>query len=171
MITGGEPLLHPKVIEITFFLKKKLLDTGLIKKLWINSNLLKEAPAEIKEFIINFTPVDEKPMYHNTIFIHPDDLGEARPTQVVCQHYRKNTIVYSKKGYSLCCAGDAYMRLFELDFYLDTLPDNIDKFPCMDEVCQHCPFGIASGRVPYEKDRGRPISKIYQKQFNKNKTI
>jgi hypothetical protein len=167
LITGGEPLLHPKLIEIVNMIKTRLLDVHLINELLINSNLTIEIPEEIKKYIVNYTKVEDKPFSHQVMFLHPDDLNVKRPTYFDCSQGGKLALVYSNKGYNVCCQSDGYIRLFNLEhLFIDTLPaDGI--FPFMDEVCQHCLFG--TGKNILEKNVSRPISKIYEEQFKLNK--
>lgn len=171
ILSGGEPLLHPDVAEITFLLHKELLDTNLIQHLRINSNLVVKAPEELKKYILNFTPFNEKPNIHRAVLIHPDDLKEARPTYASCCTIpdNKRKVVLNKYGYSRCCDSDGYIRLFcEEDLIVDVLPSNenflLDK---MDKICQHCVFGCKTEKL--EKDVGCPISKIYLEQAELNK--
>jgi hypothetical protein len=168
-LTGGEPLLHPDIIEMAK-LVKTLVDKSLIRSLAINSNLVKKAPEELKPFVVNFSTTEQKAQIHNTVLIHPDDMEQRRPSFATCKHYRKWRIVLSRYGYNMCCAGDGYMRLFgEEELFIDHLPDSPNGFPLdkMDRVCQHCPFGC--DMIAMEKDVGCPISKIYAEQAELNR--
>lgn len=170
-ITGGEPMLHPQISEIFDRIYWKLLSTGMIGNLFINSNLIVKAPEQLKPFIVNFTSIDKKIDAHNTALVHPDDVPELRPNFAMCNHIRKRTIVLNYLGFSLCCAADGYIRLLGLeDLILDKLPTTYTGFPLdkMDKVCNHCPFGCDN--PPLEKDHGAPVSKFYAEQAELNKT-
>ena len=53
---------------------------------------------------------------------------------------------------------------------LDYLPSSLDGFPLneMAMVCEHCPFSN-DDILPFERDRGRPVSDIYKIECEKNK--
>jgi hypothetical protein len=170
-VSGGEPLLHSNVVEIVKLLQNRLIETKYCGRLIVNSNLVKEAPKEIEEYIINYIAAEEKKNIHLAVLLHPDDLGISRPTFYSCNYINKNRLVLTYQGYSLCCSGDGYIRLFnEEDLILDYLPRSPKEFPTdkMNKICQHCSFGC----IPYsslEKEVGRPISKIHQEQATLNK--
>lgn len=167
-VTGGEPLLHPQVEEIVKRLDR-LYAVGIFKNLYINSNLKIPAIPSLKKYILNYTPLEKKPLIHNTMLLHPTDIGATPKTRVQCTHYRKDTWVLNYLGFSLCCAGDAYGRLFgRQDLILDHLPKSVKDFPNMDAICLHCPFS-SDDLVPLEKDRGCPVSSIYAAEIVKNK--
>ena len=172
IVTGGEPLLHPQVVEIVQLLDRELVATGHVGTLQVNSNLTLPAPPAIAGRLINFSRPRDNPQIHDCVFVHPDDLGRGRPTFSRCHHYRKWRIVANTYGYSLCCAADGYLRLFRLDHLI------LPRFPCdyydfcldrMDDVCQHCPFG--TGAPAKERDAGRPVSAIYAAQFVARPTV
>ena len=159
-VTGGEPLLHPNLIEII----EKLEDLQKKKdfKILINSNLLKPIPEKIQKYIINWSLPKDNTNIHNVVLLHPDDFGGEKKTYKTCTHYRKNRIVVNYLGYSICCAADAYIRLFDYKcLILSYLPNSLDEFPNMDLICRHCPFGNYD-ILPLEKDMGCPISQIYR---------
>ena len=166
-ITGGEPLLHKHVEQIT----NKLADLQetYFENLYINSNLIKEAPESIRKYIVNFSKPEDNKFIHQTVLIHPKDFGGIKKTYNTCTHYRKNRVVLNYLGYSLCCAGDAYIRLFNYeDLIIDQLPESIKDFPNMDKICFHCPFSNEE-LVPLEKNAGCPVSDVYyiEAMFNK----
>jgi len=169
-LTGGEPLLHPKLAEIFVMIKKELCDTDICNGVFINSNLITKIPKELEPYIVNFASIPEKPNIHQAVFYHPSDSGQKPPTYHACTHYRKGTIVYNYMGYNVCCAADGYIRLFNLtELIIDKLPESFEGFPLdkMDLVCQHCIFGCE--KKYFEKDLGRPISRIYLDAGQKNK--
>jgi hypothetical protein len=170
-ISGGEPLLHPKVVEITLLIKEKLVDSGCIGSVVVNSNLVVPAPEKIKKYIVNFSDTDTKLKIHRAVLLHPDDQKVPRPTFNSCEGYPPNRtkVVLNKHGYTRCCHSDGYIRLFcEQDLISDVLPSDknflLDK---LDKICQHCTFGLKDAKL--EKDVGSPISKIYQDQADLNK--
>jgi len=171
-ITGGEALLHPHLEEITNKLKE-LVNLGYFGKLLINSNMNLPIPLNLQKYISNLSLPKDNPQIHHCNLIHPQDLGGVKQTYQKCIHHRKPRVVVTYHGVSLCCAADAYMRLFNMgDMFLDHLPRSMDEFPNMDKVCQHCPFG-SEHMVPFERDRGCPgkgyvVSTIYQEQAQLN---
>lgn len=170
-ITGGEPLLNPSVVDIVNTIEYELVRTGLVGKVYINSNLTIDPHPEIEQFIVNFSKPEHNALIHNIVLLHPFDFISQSPTFKTCSHYRKWRIVLNCYGYSLCCAGDAYIRLFNLeDLIIDNLPGSYDGFPLnkMDAVCQHCPFWADS--PPLQKNLGRPVSQDYAEQAAINKT-
>jgi hypothetical protein len=167
-VSGGEPLLHPQFEQI-FRRMIPLRDAGYFHHLFINSNLMLHAPEALNEYVVNFSKVDEKPFIHNAVLIHPKDFGANPRPRARCQHYRKDTWVLTYHGLSLCCAGDAYARLFcKEHVFMDRLPKSADQFPNMDDVCLVCPFG-ASKQPPLERDVGCVVSDIYRKEAEKNR--
>jgi hypothetical protein len=173
-ITGGEPLLHPNIEEIT--LKLEILrQDGHFKDLTINSNLTLDIPPILRKYIINHSEPKNNNEVHNTALLHPLDFGGKQYTFDSCTHYRKGTIVANYMGFSVCCAGDGFIRLFGYDdLILDHLPPTMEGFPLkeMDKVCMHCPFsnqGNDGDILPTEKEEGCPVSRVYAKEANKNK--
>ena len=170
-VTGGEPLLHKNFSAYVRLLADTLLPRGLCNRLIVNTNQLLPAPPELESFMAPGSTPAQNPQIHNCAYLHPDDFPEPRPTYAGCTHYRKHTLVYNVQGYSVCCAGDGYIRLFRLQKQLcvPRLPPRLEGFPLpqMDLVCQHCPFGCKSER--FERDLAMPLSAIYLKQGDKNK--
>ena len=173
-ITGGEPLLHPNVEEITFKLEK-LRKQGHFKELTINSNLTIDIPPKLKKYIINWSEPKNNNLVHNTVLLHPLEFGGKQYTFDSCAHHRKGTVVANYMGFSVCCAGDGLIRLFGYD---DLITDHLYpawyEFPTkqMDKVCKQCPFGNQNETeniVPWEKDEGCPVSRVYAKEANLNK--
>jgi len=169
VVTGGEPVLHAEIEQIVCLLDRELVTNGVANRLLVNTNRVLELPAVVRPYAINFSLPRDNPEIHHAVFVHPDDLGGPRPTFAGCNHYRKWRVVRNYQGYSLCCAGDAYIRLFGLrHLVIDRFPESYDDFPLarMDDVCQHCPFGSTP---PLERDVGRPVSEIYARQFARNR--
>lgn len=170
-VSGGEPLLHPNIVEIVQLLQKRLIEKKYCGRLIVNSNLMSETPKEIEEYIINYLTVEEKNNVHIAVLLHPDEIGVNRPTFHSCNYLNKKRLVLTYQGYNVCCSADGYIRLFgEEGLILDRLPNSIDGFDLdsMNRVCQHCAFGCIPFAA-FEKEIGQPISKIYQEQANLNK--
>ena len=166
-VTGGEALLHPHVEEIVRRLEP-LLERGYVRKLCLNSNLILPSPPSLKKYIINFSQPKDNWKIHHAALLHPTDFGGETKTYATCVHYRKNMIVLSYQGYSLCCAGDAYIRLFGMEeLIVDTIP-MYGPPAGMDRICEHCPFGNEE-RLPKERNVGLPVSAIYTAEAEKNK--
>jgi hypothetical protein len=167
-LSGGEPLLHPNIVEIVQSIKERLLDKELARSLIVNSNLVFGAPTEVKPYLVNYSSVQQKPKEHAAVLLHPDDRGCPRPTFKDCTYHGKNRVVLTYQGYSYCCVSDGYIRLFgEEDLIVGELPSSPEGFPAIDRVCQHCSFGCKIEKL--EKDVGRPVSKIYAEQAGLNR--
>jgi hypothetical protein len=173
-ITGGEPLLHPDIEEITRKLAE-LRAQGYFRNLVINSNTLLTPPRSLQPYIVNYSEPQLKKYLHNTVLLHPQDFGGKEYTFATCTHYRKNRVVLNYQGFSICCAGDAFIRLFCLEeLIVERLPPSIEGFPLaeMDKVCRHCPFSnqnLDEEIMPFEKELGRPVSAIYAAEADKNR--
>jgi hypothetical protein len=170
-VTGGEALLHPQ-IEMIMLKLSELVKLKIIKELCINSNKTAVPPPSISQYIVNFSLPADNPNIHNVALLHPTDFGGKKKTYVECTHYRKNTVVLNYLGYSICCAGDGYIRLFCMnDLILDHLPLTPRGFPLdsMDKICEHCPFSN-DDILPLEKHLGYPVSEIYKLEADKNKS-
>ena len=158
VITGGEPTLHPHIIEIARAVQELLVVPGLVGAMCINSNLLRRPPLEIAPWVVNFTPVAEKALAHSAVLLAPTTPPQFDP----CRHYRKWRVECSAHGFSLCCSAGGYIRLFGLGhLYSPTLPDRPEEFsflPRMNDVCQHCAFG---GMPVAESLVGRPVDLVY----------
>lgn len=166
-VTGGEPLLHPQIIEMMIKLNA-LKEQGYISDLAINTNGTLPPPEGLLGKRLTFSTPKENAAIHNTLFLHPADFGGRQLTYRDCHHYRKNTLVLNYLGYSLCCVGEAYARLFGYaDLFLGEFPAEL-PIAGMDRVCRHCPFGDET-KTPFERDRGRPVSLIYQQEAKKNR--
>ena len=176
-VTGGEPLLHPQVEQIVSVLRDGILAPGFAQEMRINTNGLLAPPAVLREFCVTYSTVSTKPSEHNVCLLHPADFGGKTHTFDSCPHYRKNRVVLSYQGFSMCCAGDAYIRLFcRDDLILDHLPASVDGFPLREmgeSICRHCPFSNdtqnTSSLLPFERDQGSPVSAIYAEQAALNK--
>lgn len=171
-VSGGEPLLHPQIVEIVKLLEK-LVEAKLVSRMIVNSNLVETAPKEVAPYIINYSTVQQKPQVHIAALLHPDDVGVPRSTFSSCRYHSKWRVVLTYQGYSICCDADGYIRLFgEDELIVDHLPEDESGFPLdkMDRVCQHCAFGYTSNTEKLEKDVGRPISKIYEDQAELNRS-
>lgn len=170
-ITGGEPLLHPD-IEIIVQKIEELQRLKICDSIRINSNTLITAPVNIKKYIINHSLPKDNRNLHNTILVHPTEFGGSiKKTYDSCTHFRKNLLSLNYLGYTVCCAGDAYIRLFGMDnLIIEEFPKSLDDFPLkdMDKICEHCPFGHDTIQ-PFEKDVGCPVSDIYKNEADKNK--
>lgn len=168
-LTGGEATIHPQIIGIVRLLEP-LVSEGVVGGLQIDSNLRHRVP-EIDRYVKNYSTPEQNSAIHNTVLLHPDEIEGRRPSFSSCRHYRKWWPVLNVYGYSMCCAADAYIRLFCLDdLVLAHLPDEPEGFPIdkMDAVCQHCPFGCE--RQVFERDLGRPVSEIYRREAELNRT-
>lgn len=168
VVTGGEPLLHSEVVDFVHTLRDALLDSGHVRRVLLNTNLRQAVPKPLLPYAVNYSRPEESERIHDAVFVHPDDHGG--PVRFAdCRHYRKYRVVCNYQGYSLCCAGDGYIRLFALEHLIvDHLPADYQGFPLasMDDVCRNCPFG---GSPPKQADVGCPVSPIYAEQGKQNR--
>jgi organic radical activating enzyme len=169
-VTGGEALLHPD-ISVIMEKMERIKQEGYINKVQLDSNLITDAPSNLQKYIYNDQKMKDKPSLHKSIFVHPLDFGGNRKRRyATCTHKRKRTVVLTYQGYSLCCAGDAYIRLFCMEnLILDYLPKSIGGFPIgeMTALCRNCPFGSFFDSPHGEESL--TISEIYAKEMAKNK--
>jgi hypothetical protein len=166
-VAGGEPLLHPDIEGIVSNLKM-LRASGYVRDIVVNSNGLIPAPASVRPYLVTYSKPEDNPRLHNVAFLHPADFSGRKQTYAGCKHYRKNTVVLNYLGWSICCAGDAYLRLFGMeDLIFDHLPDQF-PFEEMDRICEHCPFG-SFDLLPLERDAGCPVSDVYAREAEKNR--
>ena len=167
-VTGGEPLLHPRIVEIVRRLDP-LRAAGYITELHVNSNMTLPVPKQIQKYVVNFTNVKDKAAKHQVVLLHPSEMSKFARGRSRCTHYRKDTWTLSYLGFALCCAGDGYARLYGRgDMFLSHLPLSVREFPAMDEICWNCPFSMED-KLPMESKAGAPVSKIYTTEADKNK--
>ena len=167
-LTGGEPFLHPLIEKWAHIVVKRLLVPGVISHFHINTNLSCPIPPSLAPYSKNFLTLGEqKANGHVAMFDDPAERGEAL-TRDECSHYRKDRLVASRYGYTRCCAGEGYVRLFAAEhLMLPFLPLRMEDWPEMDEICHHCAFASPTAR--YERDVGRPISGVYEQQASLNR--
>ena len=167
ILSGGEPTLHPRLLDILKLLTTKLVSKDMAKNIWVNSNLVKEPIAEIKDITINFTTVQDKPKEHIAVLYYEG--GDPTKTYFDCKSIlNKNKIVFSYQGYNLCCWADGYIRLFcAEDLFLDRLPESIEGFP-LDKMAKVCGYCCANNKSLFERDVGSPISDVFAKEIEKN---
>lgn len=168
-LTGGEPLLHPRIEEMAALVAQEL--GSYITSWHINTNASLPVPPSLKDHIITFSSLADKPSIHKAILLHPSQMTPPElPAFNTCGHRAKQGVVVSVFGYSLCCVADGYIKLFGLNnLILPHLPQHYADFPLheMDAVCQHCVFGCR--HQPFESDVGCPVSNIYAEQAKLNR--
>jgi len=168
LITGGEPMLHPAIEEIWRRLSV-LLTEGYCEKLNVNTNLTIPPSPVFGGNVINYSLPKNNAAIHRASLLHPLEFGGQQRTRAQCKHYRKDAWVLSYQGYSLCCAGDAYARLFGMsDLFADSLPASANKFPNMDAICVQCPWSN-DDLVPLQSAIGSPVSQVYRAEASKNR--
>ncbi len=171
-ITGGEPTLHPQLLDI-WRLCRSLLPPYMIGDLVCNVNRTRPVPPEIEQHVVHWWSVEEKAQLHQCALVSPTDPPPGFPHQGgrtwdTCQHYRRNRLVVTVHGYQLCCAAEGYTRLLhEPGLLVGKLPASLDGMPRPDPVCQHCAFGAP---VPiWERDHGRPVSRLFDEHATLNR--
>lgn len=166
-LTGGEPLLHPQIRELAAIFAP--LVPVVADMFMINTNGSVEMP-ELSHYAATYTPLAGKAAEHNVVLLHPSDIEDEGHTFETCQHFRKWRPVVNVYGYSMCCAGDGYIRLMGVDDAITPhLPATPSDFPlaAMNQVCPHCPFGCQT--QVFERDAGRPVSDFYLEQAARNR--
>jgi hypothetical protein len=157
-LTGGEPLLHPRL--------HRMLDAAIslehscVDQVVVNSNRTLPIPLGMEPRVVHWWAVGaEKAAHHVAMLSDPAERGE-RVTRASCTHYRKNRIVVTSQGWTRCCAAEGYVRLLcREDLILDHLPATTKDWPDMDAVCAHCAF--AAPTQIYERDCGAPVSAVF----------
>lgn len=165
VVTGGEPLLHSDAAEIVAHLQAELVP-HYVKRIRLNTNLTLPVPPALQPHVVNYSRPADNPALHDAVFVDPAE----PPTFFGCSHYRRWRVVCNYQGYSLCCAGDAYLRLFCLPHLIvDRLPSSYEGFPLadMDQVCCVCPFG---GQPLKQAAVGSPVSPTYALQGRINRS-
>lgn len=167
-LTGGEPFLHPSIEKWAHTVQERLLGPGIISCFHINTNATCPIPPALLPCSKTFVTVGEqKARCHVAMFDDPAERGESL-TRDKCHHYRKHRLVANRYGYTRCCAGEGYVRLFAAEhLILPFLPASMQDWPNMDEICQHCAFASPTHR--YERDVGRPVSAVYEQQAALNR--
>lgn len=173
-VTGGEPLLHPNVVEITNLVHDQVTRSGMSVLTMLNTSGSMPIPVSLSEFAVTFSRMPDKTGIHQAMFIDPAEPGiegigaQAPPTYATCQHYRKHRVIVTRNGYNMCCASEGYTRLFGAEqLCLRKLPASPEQFPCIDAICAHCAYGAE--QAFYERDVGCPISPVYRLQAQLNK--
>lgn len=160
-VMGGEPLLHPNIVEIATLLKNELVDNHHIKSFSIISNKILNPPKELKRMevlIENYIPPRFKSKHHRCTLVAPVDLAQETK---ICNLPKNSGIGFSKYGYTPCAAGGAIIRLFKLyDLIKYELPKSENDWGDISKLCRLCQ---ASAKKPLkESDYGRLISVSFQ---------
>ncbi len=169
-LIGGEPLLHPHIIQICI-LFNQLIEENIITRieLWTNGTII--VPEQIKKTQIKivtlFDQNEAKTSLHNAILVSPNDLGITPPPFLSC-NLLKCGIVVSYNGYAPSPICSTYMRIFELwNLFLDHIPLNLKEFGDLTHVlCLHCPFN----NNYYGKNRSNTISPTFHDRIKFLKT-
>lgn len=166
-ITGGEPTLHPQLVEIWRLCSRSLLGRWA-NSLVCNVNRTRPVPLEIEPHVVHWWGVgEEKRLNHVASLVDPAEHGEAI-TRATCTHYRRDRIVVTSQGYTRCCASEGYVRLFcDQDLVLPSLPASIDHWPNQDRICMHCAFAAPTQIM--ERDVGGPVSRVFFEQAELNR--
>jgi hypothetical protein len=167
IIVGGEPFIHPNLGKICDLLKNELLDSGIIKKLWIYHNNTINHNREYRG-IPCYTMInpDRKHEVHRCSFASPLDTNQKVLT--TCGIHHLNGICRNKYGYFPCGTGAYIVRLFQYgDLIKDNLPASIDEFVDYDRMCQQCQASAADQML--ERQFNRLISSSFEIAINKLK--
>ena len=171
-ITGGEPTLHPQLLDI-WRLCRSLLPPYMVGELVCNVNRTRPVPAEIEPHVVHWWSLAEKAQLHQCALVSPTDPPPGFPHQgsrtwATCQHYRRDRLIVTVHGYQLCCAAEGYTRLLHVpELLVGKLPASLDGMPRPDPVCQHCAFGAPIAIL--ERDHGRPVSRVFDENAHLNR--
>ena len=166
-ISGGEMTMHPewqRFAEIAI----ERLEAKAVNRVCLNTNRTGHIPEHLQSRVVSWWDIgDEKAQNHTAMFIDPAERGYCI-TRGTCLHHRKRFSACNCYGWMQCCGAEGYIRLFGAeDLILDHLPTSHADWPDMDRICAHCAF--AARHEVFERDVGRPISRVYQEQAALNK--
>lgn len=132
-IMGGEPTLHPKLLQIVQLLCQ------VKTKLHIVTNGIIPVPEAVKALSVSITATDpaEKGPKHRCMFVAPIDTGQKLKDK--CPVPLDCGISFGAYGYYPCGAGGAIARLFGfVDNRRQTIPVAFDNFVDVDKICKLC---------------------------------
>lgn len=169
-IIGGEPLLHPHLVEFVRRIREELIEPGFVKGMDLVTNGVIKPPAELESLvkIITFSTPEQKKEVHMCTFVTCEDLGyTGEPRR--CKFARWCGPSLSYNGYAPCSSGSHVLRLWGWkDLFLQDLPGSVAEFPRpLEDVCKLCSYMAQEvfPPAPLERYFGRLILPTYQKQL------
>lgn len=172
-LVGGEPLIHPKIVEIRKMLWKRLMAKRnrkfhrYVRSMWLvtNGDLIGQVPVEALEKV--FVKVCSTYKRHFCSRIAPIDTGQTRGK---CEVPIGCGCVLNAWGYWPCGQGGAIARLFGLkQYHRDTLPDTIEDFGDISELCDLCQMSARPRYVYGVNDHSPSASYVHAMEaFEKN---
>lgn len=160
-IMGGEPLVHPNVIEIC----QKIYELVPIhiKEVHFRTNGILPIPKEINNVIVS--TISSKKNQHQIFFKSPSDY---KIPYKKCDIPIRCGISLNTFGYFPCAAGGSIIRLFGLyDMVLSDIPDNLNIWD-YGKICRHCYWSNSKGQL---SDWSKPstciqCSKTYKEKID-----
>jgi hypothetical protein len=157
-VVGGEPTLHPDIVEIVKLIKKGKITNNI----FFFSNDISEKSKELKEII---TPLVNRYVtrlgvggykskdklsyeHHYTPYIKPSDIGVNYKANVnKCTIPFKCGMGFTSRGYGICCNAVNFMRILGHDSSLRTLTDLLSRKKYIEQMEKYCsicgiPFDI-----------------------------
>lgn len=133
-VMGGEPLVHPKFLEIWFLLYRKLFETNIIDKINLVTNGVATIPKDINNCSYNLMVWPFETKRHVSFYVAPKDV-EIKVKR--CIQPKKCGIALNTFGYFPCGAGGSIIRLFDLNMAKFTLPRDLNVWDYND-LCIYC---------------------------------
>ena len=152
-IMGGEPLVHPQVVEVSRLLHKELLVPGHIQFLDFFSNgdgITQKVLRALPPMTIKLS----RWKHHNRMLVAPKDTGQSY--RVPCKRPSHCGVCLNAYGYWPCAAGGSVAKLFQMHQYVQhKLPTETNAFGDLTALCELCQMG-AKKHIPWTPDCGPP---------------
>jgi hypothetical protein len=136
-LTGGEPLLHPKFKTIMDVVEQRLVKTGLVKSVQINTNCtLPMPPFPSDRWRTLSSHPSEK--HHLPFTISPLDVDiRGRKAALSCDNQSHCGIAYDYRGWSFCQKAANLARTIGVNASYPNITLKMDR-----RVCSHCFYSL-----------------------------
>jgi len=151
-VVGGEPTLHPEVLDIVAVLYEHCRSRGTLLSFHTNSatsktrQIYKSLQAKFPSLMGFSSPKTLGqtiyPQFFITPWINPEDIGEKNAIQKgACWCPTECGMGLSSTGYGICCGIHMYVRAYKTDSEIKTLADLFDPDKIVAHIerfCTHC---------------------------------
>ena len=164
-IMGGEPLIHPKFLEIYKRLKERLLGSYVEEIILVTTGTL-PIPKEVDKIDVGFGDRLEFPKEHVNILKSPKDLGYDDIKN--CNSSIECGIVVNAFGYFPCGTGCSLIRLFNYQEEIQyDFPVTLSLWD-FNKICPHCAHSsLSSGILRTNDQQTYPVSKTFEEALIK----